>query len=82
MTDQKEPGVFSSLFLERLDDIERRAQKIGLTITHVCRDSGVARATPDRWRANVPKSVKLMDDLEKAIIAAEQKAGPAEQVDQ
>ena len=72
MTNKKK---FSELFIERLDELERRAKAIGITITHLCRDSGVARATPDRWRAKAPNTVERMDALEKAIEAAEQKAG-------
>lgn len=65
---------FYSAFLARLNNIEDRAQRVGITLTHICRDAGIARATPDRWRKNPPKSIKLMDDMERAVIAAEQKA--------
>lgn len=65
---------FSELFIERLDDIERRARAIGSTITHLCRDSGVARATPDRWRKETPNTVSRMDALEEALVKAEREA--------
>ena len=72
MTNKKK---FSELFIERLDELERRAKAIGITITHLCRDSGAARATPDRWRAKSPNTIERMDALEKALEAAELKAG-------
>ena len=66
---------FSHQFIAKLDEIERRAKAIGITITHLCRDSGVARATPDRWRAAMPNTIDRVDALEKALEAAEEKAG-------
>lgn len=66
--------TFYQQFLERLNAIEKRAQAVGITITHVCRDAGIGRSTPDRWRHKAPKSIQILDDMEKAVEAAEQKA--------
>jgi len=69
---------FQAMFMERLDEIESRAKKVGLTMTDLCRRSGVARATPDRWRSRPPKSVELVDDLEDVVLAAEQEEAQRE----
>lgn len=70
---------FSAEFLGRLKRIEDRAQAAGITLTDVCRDSGTARATPNRWRKRVPLTVSLIDKMEGIVTAAEQKnAGQTE----
>lgn len=63
---------FTKEFYARLDNIEARAKACGLTITHICRESGVARATPDRWRAKPPLTVELIDRMESVVAKAEQ----------
>lgn len=68
----EEKGEFSALFLKTLDNIEERAKAVGLTITHVCREAGVSRATPDRWRENVPNTVALLDKMLGVVQRAEQ----------
>ncbi len=68
----EEKGQFSALFLETLDSIEDRAKKVGLTITHVCREAGVSRATPDRWRENVPNTIALLDKMLGVVQRAEE----------
>lgn len=70
------PGTFEATFADRLDEIERRGRAVGLTMTHICREAGTARATPDRWRNQAPLSVKLMDKMEAVVAAAEKKAAP------
>lgn len=66
---------FESEFRRRLDDIFSRAEKIGLNITSTCRRSGIARATPDRWRKKTPLTIELVDKLEAEVAAAEKAAG-------
>lgn len=71
--DKKPSGhSFQQEFRARLDSIEARAKAVGLTITHVCRMSGIARATPDRWRQEAPLSVRLVDKMEAVVAEAEQ----------
>jgi hypothetical protein len=75
-TEAHKPGTLSRLFIDRLNYIEERANKIGMTMTHICRESGVARATPDRWRASTPLTLQLIDKMEAAVAEAEKaKAG-------
>ncbi len=64
---------FTEVFHHRINQIEARAQAAGITLTHVCRDSGIARATPDRWRKKVPLTVELIDKMEAVVVEAEQR---------
>lgn len=73
------PGTFESMFQARLEVILRRAASAGLTVSQMCRESGIARATPDRWRARAPLSVRLVDRLEAQVVAAEEKKAQAAQ---
>jgi enamine deaminase RidA (YjgF/YER057c/UK114 family) len=74
MNTEVQAGEFEKQFQNRLDNIEARGKAVGLTLTHICRDSGIARATPDRWRKDTPLSIKLMDQMEAIVIIAEQKS--------
>lgn len=67
------PKGFQALFYEYLDELERRAHAQGLTLTDLCRDSKVARATPDRWRKALPKTIQNVCDLEAVVRKAERK---------
>lgn len=73
-TEAEKRGEFEQQFQARLNEIEARGKAVGLTLTHICRQSGVARATPDRWRKDTPLSVKLIDKMEAVVIEAEQRA--------
>ena len=64
-------STFQKIYLGHLDGLQSRAEKVGLSLTSLCKKAGISRATPDRWRAKPPKSVALMDQLEAAVIEAE-----------
>ena len=68
---------FSLVFQERVDDIYRRAESAGVSVTALCRGAETARATPDRWRKRLPKTVTLVDDLEAELAKIEGNAQPA-----
>lgn len=70
-------GSAEAAFLARLDSIEARGKKLGLSMPQITGLAGVARATPERWRRKVPQSVLLLDKLEDFIAAAERKATDA-----
>ncbi|NCE85273.1 hypothetical protein [Pseudomonas sp. Q1] len=72
------PKNFQEVFYRYLDDMERRAHAVGLTLTDLCRESKVARATPDRWRKSLPKTIQNVCDLEAIVKNAEQTAKAAE----
>lgn len=74
-TKKADGGTFEEEFNRRLNDIIKRGEVHGLTLTHICREAGVARATPDRWRAKPPLSITLVDKMEAIVAAAEKKAG-------
>ena len=62
-------GLFSEAFVERLDQLDANIALLGTSLSSICRDAGIARGTPDRWRRELPKTVLLMDDLERAVNA-------------
>ena len=66
-----EPQGFQALFYGHLDSLEQRAHAVGLTLTDMCRDADVARATPDRWRKKLPKTIQNVCDLEAVVVKAE-----------
>jgi hypothetical protein len=61
------------LFIARLDDIQRRAERMGLTLTDICRDTKIGRATPDRWREEVPATIAKLDQMTAWVAAKEDK---------
>ncbi|QNJ57357.1 SaPI-like transcriptional repressor [Pseudomonas phage Dolphis] len=74
-TKKAEAGTFEEEFNRRLSDIVKRGEAQGMTLTHICREAGVARATPDRWKSKPPLSVTLVDKMEAVVVAAEKSAG-------
>lgn len=68
------PGTFHAEFIARLNDIEARAKACGVTLTHLCRDKEISRATPERWRLQPPKTIDAIDQLEDALRAYESAA--------
>lgn len=66
-------AVFSTVFLERLNDVERRALHAGTSLTAVCKGIGISRATPDRWRHEVPRTIEIVDEMERWLDEVEKK---------
>lgn len=66
-------GKFEKIFSDTIKDIEDRAKEAGTTITQLCKDADIARATPDRWKKRAPNSVVLIDKMLKALEVAERK---------
>lgn len=58
---------FGEVFLERVNKIEEEAKKVGLTFTSICEIGGISRATPDRWRREMPKTIQLVELMEQII---------------
>lgn len=65
--------TFEQVFNERLRKLEKDAHDAGINMTVVCAEAGIGRATPDRWKRSVPKTVKILDTMEK-IVARHAKA--------
>ena len=72
---ENSPGTFEAEFNRRLSSIIKRGEAVGMTVTKLCKQTGTARATPDRWRKKAPLSITLVDRLEAEVAAAEQAAG-------
>lgn len=69
--------TFDQVFKTRLRTIEDDAKAKGLNWTTLCKEAGVSRATPDRWRKHVPASIELVAKLETAVANFKPEAGAA-----
>ena len=58
---------FTKVFHDTLDKIEKDAKDVGLNLTSICKATEISRATPDRWRKTVPKTIKLIEDMQNII---------------
>lgn len=54
-------------FKARVDKMEKDAAEVGLNFTVICREAGISRATPDRWRKKTPKTILLIAQIEGII---------------
>lgn len=64
---QAKKESFGDVFLARLDKIVEDAEAAGINLTIVCALAGISRATPDRWRRNLPKTISLIETMEGII---------------
>ena len=60
---------FVETFIATLDKLEADAIKVGETLTSICRTTGISRATPDRWRKEIPKTILLMAEMQGIVVA-------------
>jgi transposase-like protein len=67
MTKAAKPRTFADDFKDRITKLERDALDAGLNLTEVCRQAGVSRATPDRWRRKTPKTISLVSRMEQIV---------------
>lgn len=58
---------YESEFKDRLDGLLKRAKDSGVSLSKLCDDVGLARSTPDRWRKEVPKTIRSISELELAL---------------
>lgn len=54
-------------FNAALDQLEKDAAEVGLTLTSICRTTKVSRATPDRWRKDTPMTVEILASMQKVV---------------
>lgn len=59
--------TFTKTFRDRLSAIETEAFAMGLNWTTICKDAGISRATPDRWKRSTPATIKLIDKMEQVV---------------
>lgn len=67
--------TFTELFRQRVEKIEADAKEVGLNFTSICKEAGISRATPDRWKRSTPKTVKLIQKIEDIIAARRAELG-------
>lgn len=66
---------FEKAFAMRVDDLRRRAEACGSSLTGICRDTGVARATVERWRERAPQTIQILDQLRARVLEMEKEMG-------
>lgn len=66
-------GTFQEEFERRLTGIKTRGAELGLSMSHICREGGASRGTPERWKTQIPLTILLIDAMEKVVIDAEKK---------
>lgn len=59
--------TFEAVFRSRISKIEEDARKVGLNFTSICKEAGVSRATPDRWKRGTPRTIEIVDQMEKIV---------------
>lgn len=60
--------TFTDDFKARIAKIEEDAKSLGLNWTTICNEAGLSRATPDRWKKRVPKTIAVVAKME-AVVA-------------
>lgn len=58
---------FTDAFKKRVAEIEAEAHAVGLNFTSICKAAGISRATPDRWKRETPKTIRIITLMEEAI---------------
>jgi len=58
---------FEAEMASRLSSIESRARALGSNITRVCKATGIARATYERWMERAPQTVTKVDEMEAEV---------------
>jgi hypothetical protein len=64
-------------FDTRVKALEKRAKAAGTNMTRICADTGLARATWERWSKRAPQIMRKFDELEKEIAKAERESAKA-----
>lgn len=59
--------TFEDEFRKRIEKLESDAKSIGLNFTSICREAGVSRATPDRWKKSTPTTIALVAKMESIV---------------
>lgn len=70
-------STFAEELQIRLKSIESRAKAAGSNITQVCKKTGIARATYERWCFRAPQSVTKLDELEAEVARLEKERAEA-----
>lgn len=54
-------------FYAALDKLEVDAKAVDMTLTSICKATGISRATPDRWRRETPTTVMLLTKMQQVV---------------
>lgn len=60
-------NTFTDAFRARIAKIEADARDCGLNWTSICKEAGLSRATPDRWKKRTPKTIEILDRMEQIV---------------
>lgn len=58
---------FVDAFKDALAGVEAGAKEAGSSITEICRETGISRTTPDRWKENPPITIELVAKMQDAV---------------
>lgn len=78
-TQSAPPGSFEAEFYSRLNGIIDRGRAIGLSVSSICEQADIARATPTRWRARLPLTIALIDKMEDVVRKEEERKRAADE---
>ncbi|ATI15722.1 hypothetical protein [Bordetella phage vB_BbrM_PHB04] len=65
--DEMAKKPFNQQFTDELDDMERRLHAIGRNFTQLCNETKVSRATPNRWKRQLPKTVAIVAEMQRVV---------------
>ncbi len=74
--------TFAQEHKRRLEALEARAKAAGSNITQVCKATGIARATYERWVERSPQTITKLDELEAEVVRLEAIAAARPTADQ
>ncbi len=58
---------FITDFYAAIEKLKVDAEKVGMTLTSICKKEGISRATPDRWARETPTTVMLLSRMQKVV---------------
>lgn len=73
-----QPKNIEAAFNEALSKLEADAKAAGTNITAVCREAGVSRTTPDRWKEKTPATIATLKKLQDVVAEKVAKQAPTE----
>jgi transposase-like protein len=53
--------------MSAVEELVADAQEAGVSISALCRDGGVSRASFYRWRSNPPKQVEQLNSMQRSL---------------
>jgi hypothetical protein len=69
--------TFEDVFRSRVAKIEADARAVGLNFTSICKEAGISRATPDRWKRATPNTISIVTRMEEIVARKRAEGAPA-----